>query len=435
MVETGGHAVKALRQIGKTRGGAILVVILGGDGHRANTWAGVGKLGTATVGIGPLNPQVETVAVGDFDDDRLHQNLSTADIQLGNHLLQLGHHIRLGRDDQCIGGLVGRDGQLATTYAGIAATGRGAAPLLVRFYAGADALEHLHHVLGLAIFEIEDPGIALALQVAVELAHHLYDASPRLGFTTDHHGIGALIGHYLGSQQQGSVAALGVAILVEVGHQSHHLAGGGISQLDDVHFLIARLVDPAHHFHQTIDHGGPAGDEQHVGGIVMHHVAATGVVVELTQQGGQFAHRDIAHRHHPGHHLVANARVGLIHHRDGRGLGILGAHNLEHAVIHGHNGKAIDVEHAQEELVILLFVEQVVAADVDLAAYRRLYDDGLAQVLADRVDELFDVGILEAGRILGGPGRACHHQRRRDRGKTPALPFIYHSWCYSKSLF
>ncbi|MNS45974.1 hypothetical protein D3C72_784560 [compost metagenome] len=167
----------------------------------------------------------------------------------------------------------------------------------------------------------------------------------------------------------------------------------------------------------------------------MHHVAATGVVVELAQQGSEFPYRDVAHRHHPGHHLVTHAGVAVIHHRDGRSLGILGAHHLEHAVVHGHHGKAIDVEHAQEELVVLILIEQIVTADVDLAAHRGLDDDGLVQVLADRVDELFDVGILETGGILGGPGRASHHQGCRHSGQTPALPFIYHSWCYSNSLF
>ncbi len=136
----------------------------------------------------------------------------------------------------------------------------------------------------------------------------------------------------------------------------------------------------------------------------MDHVAAAGVVVELAQQRRQLAHRDVAHRHDPGHHLVAAAGVALVHHRDGGGLGILGAHHLEHTVVHRDHGEAIDVEHAQEELVVLVFVEQVIAADVDLAPHRRLYDDGLVQVLADRVDELFDVGILEAGGVFGGPG-------------------------------
>ncbi|MNQ30790.1 hypothetical protein D3C85_441440 [compost metagenome] len=167
----------------------------------------------------------------------------------------------------------------------------------------------------------------------------------------------------------------------------------------------------------------------------MHHVATASVVVELAQQGRKLPYRDVAHRYHPGHHLVPHTGVSIVHHGDGRSLGILGAHHLEYAIVHGHHGEAVDVEHAQEELVVLIFIEQVVAADVDLAAHRGLDDDGLVQVLADRVDELFDIGILETGGILGGPGGACHHQGRRNRGQTPAFPFIYHSWCYSNSLF
>ena len=135
----------------------------------------------------------------------------------------------------------------------------------------------------------------------------------------------------------------------------------------------------------------------------MHHVATTGVVVELAQQRRQFADRDVAHRHDPGHHLVAHARVAAIHHRNGGGLGIPRAQHLEHTVVHRHHGKAVDVEHAQEELVVLLLIEQVVAAHVDLAAHRGLYDDGFIEVLAHRIDELFNVGVLETGRVFGGP--------------------------------
>ncbi len=234
--------------------------------------------------------------------------------------------------------------------------------------------------------------------------YHLDDAGACFRFTTHHHRVGALVGDHLGGQQQAGGAALVVAVLVEIGHQPHDFASRGELELDDVHILIASTVDPVDHLHQPVYHGGAAGDEQHVGGLVVHYVAATGVIVELTQQRGQFAHRDVAHRYYPGHHFVARARVTAIHHRNGGGLGIARAQYLEHAVIHRHHGKTVDVEHAQEELVVLLFVEQVVAADVDLAAHRGLDDDGLVEVLAHRVDELFDIGVLEAGRILGGPG-------------------------------
>lgn len=76
------------------------------------------------------------------------------------------------------------------------------------------------------------------------------------------------------------------------------------------------------------------------------------------------------------------------------------AQHLEHAVIHRHHGKTVDVEHTQEKLVILLLVEQVVAADTDFATDRGLDDDGLVEILTHRVDELFDIGVLETGRIL-----------------------------------
>ncbi len=242
------------------------------------------------------------------------------------------------------------------------------------------------------------------MQVAVELAHHLDDAGARFRLTTHHHRVGALVGHHLGGEQQGGGATLGVAILVEVGHQPHHFTRRGELELDDVHILIACAVDPVHHFHQAVDHGGAAGDQQHIGGLVVHHVATTGVVVELAQQRCKFTDRDVAHRHDPGYHLVAHARVAAIHHRNGGGLGIPRAQHLEHPVVHRYHGKAVDVEHAQEELVVLLLIEQVVAAHVDLAAHRWLYDDGFIEVLAHRIDELFNLGVLETGRVFGGPG-------------------------------
>jgi hypothetical protein len=67
-------------------------------------------------------------------------------------------------------------------------------------------LEDVHQILGLAIFQVEDPGVALALQIPVELAHHLDDAGTGLGLAADDHGVGALVGHHLGESSSEALA-------------------------------------------------------------------------------------------------------------------------------------------------------------------------------------------------------------------------------------
>jgi hypothetical protein len=119
----------------------------GADGQ-----TGVGELGAAAIGVGPLHPEVHAVTIRYLDDDGLHQHLGTTNVELGDDLLQLGHHVRLGGDHQGIGGLVGGDGELAAADAG-AARGRGSRPaLLVGGDAGADPLEDVHQILALPYF-------------------------------------------------------------------------------------------------------------------------------------------------------------------------------------------------------------------------------------------------------------------------------------------
>ena len=77
----------------------------------ADWQAGSAKLHAAVL-AGPLHAKIQAVAVLHFGNDRFHQHLRTANIQLVDHLLQGVHHVRLRGDHQGVGRLVGGNVQV-----------------------------------------------------------------------------------------------------------------------------------------------------------------------------------------------------------------------------------------------------------------------------------------------------------------------------------
>ena len=363
-----------------------------------------GKLHHTAVAVTPLHSQLGTITVGDLDDNRLDQYLGTADIETIDHLLDLLHGIWLSGNNQRISLFVSLDIQLL-----VAATTRGLTRFLIGQNALAHAVEDFDQILGLGILEIEDFGITLALLIPIQLTDHLQHALTRLGIARNHHGVGAFICHHLGGQQRAHIGSR--IIFGQCSYQTDNFRCRGILKTHNIHVLIARLVHATHDIDQAINHHGPACDQQNVGRFIMHHVTATGVIVQLTQQRSQLAHGNVTHRYHAGDHLVAHARILIIHHRHTGRLGRVGAQHLEHPVIHGDHGETIDIQYTQEKLVVLLFIEQVITAHIDLAAHRRLDNDGLVEILADGIDKFLNVRALEASGKLGGTNWLTCHQR------------------------
>ena len=137
----------------------------------------------------------------------------------------------------------------------------------------------------------------------------------------------------------------------------------------------------------------------------MHHAARAGVIVKLAQQRRQIAGGDVSQRHDAGDVLLASTRCGIARHRHRGGFRILRTNDFQDAVIHINPREAIDIEDAEEKLIILLFVEHIVATYGNGAAYAGIDNDRFIQVFTDRIDKFLNIGALKAGGKLFRRGR------------------------------
>ena len=129
----------------------------------------------------------------------------------------------------------------------------------------------------------------------------------------------------------------------------------------------------------------------------MHHAARAGVIVKLAQQRCQIAGSHVGQRNHAGHDFIPFTGGGIAGDRDRGGFGIFRTYHFEHAVIHIDNGKTIDIQYAEEKLIILLFVEHIVTTDGNGAAYAGVNDDRFIQVFTHGINKFLNVGSLKAG--------------------------------------
>ena len=138
----------------------------------------------------------------------------------------------------------------------------------------------------------------------------------------------------------------------------------------------------------------------------MHHAARASVIVKLAQQRRQIAGGDVGQGHDAGDDLIANTRRGIARHRHRGGFRVFRTHHFQDAVIHINYGETVDIKDAEEELIILLFVEHIVAAHGNGAAYAGIDNDRFIQVFTHRIDKFLNIGALEAGGKLFRRGRS-----------------------------
>ncbi len=133
----------------------------------------------------------------------------------------------------------------------------------------------------------------------------------------------------------------------------------------------------------------------------MDHVTDAGGIVELTQQRRQLANRHVFHAHHAGDDLVAFARIFTVGQRRTGGAGNARAHHFNHAVIHRDHRQAVQVQHAQEKLVIFVFRQHVIGSDRHRALHGRVDQNGFVQIAAYRINKFADIGVFKAGAKVG----------------------------------
>ena len=150
------------------------------------------------------------------------------------------------------------------------------------------------------------------------------------------------------------------------------------ASFDPIAIVLIHLPDE---LEQAIDHAGPAGDQQRVSLLVMRHAAHADAVVELAQYRRNVFGRDIAQRYHAHHHFIPfGDRLTAVLCQRGS-FSLFGGDHLQDVIGHADDRIAIDIQHVEKELVILLLVELFIAAHRDLTFHRRIDNDGFAQVL------------------------------------------------------
>ena len=400
LIEAGGDTVKRAEGAGqRAADGAVFVVLVGAGDDAGYRQTAVGELGHAGVFIGPLDTEIEAVGILHFGDNRLHQHLRAADIQLGDHSLQIVHHVRRGGDDQGVGLAVGFDNDIFIDR------GHRFGALLIVLQRAADPGQYLHQIGGFGVLQVDHFGVALHRLLAVELFDHGDNALARVWLAAHQHRVGTLIGHHVRHHRSRQRRFAGV--FIEFGNQFDHLRGGGPGERHGHHAAIPGVVDAFDNSQQAFDDRRAAGHQQDVGGFIMDHAAGASVIVQLAEQRREIAGGDVGQGHHPGDDLIAFARRGLAGDRNGRGLGVFSADHLQHAVIHINHGEAVYIQHAEEELIILLFIEHIVTAHGDSAAYAGIDNHRFIQVFADGIDKFLDIGAFKTGGkfLRGGRGK------------------------------
>ncbi len=113
LIEAGGDTVKRAEGAGqRAADGTVFVVLVGAGDSRRYRQTAVGELRHAGVFVCPLDTEIKAIGILHFGNNRLHQHLRAADIELGDHPLKIVHHVRRRGDDQGVGLAVGFDNNI-----------------------------------------------------------------------------------------------------------------------------------------------------------------------------------------------------------------------------------------------------------------------------------------------------------------------------------
>ncbi len=133
----------------------------------------------------------------------------------------------------------------------------------------------------------------------------------------------------------------------------------------------------------------------------MDHVADPRGIVQLAQQRGQFAYRHVLHAHHAGDDLIPFARVFAVGHRHASGTRHAGTHHFDHAVIHWDHRQTVEIQHAQEELIIFIFRQYVIGSHRYRALNGGIDENRFIQIATYRIDKFANIGIFKTGAKVG----------------------------------
>ena len=318
LIEAGGDTIKRAEGAGqRAADGTVFVVLVGAGDSRRYRQTAIGELRHAGVFVCPLDTEIKAIGILHFGNNRLHQHLRAADIELGDHPLKIVHHVWRRGDDQGVGLAVGFDNNIFVDR------GHWPGALLVALQRAADPGQNFHQIGGFGVLQVDHFGVTLYRLLAVELFDHGDNALARVWFAAHQYRVGALIGHHVRHHRARQRRLAG--IFIKLGNQFDYFRGGGPGKGHGHHAAIPGVVDALDNGQQAFDNRRAAGHQQYVGGLIMDHAAGASVIVQLAKQRGEIAGGDVGQGHHPGDHFIAFARRGRAGDRHGRGLGVFGA--------------------------------------------------------------------------------------------------------------
>jgi hypothetical protein len=147
--------------------------------------------------------------------------------------------------------------------------------------------------------------------------------------------------------------------------------------------FLAGHINPRDDLSDTIDIDGAIRNDQHVTGLIRHHMAL------LRNHGPQDGHQlrggDVLQLDDPGDHLIALAIIPRPGHSHPGLFGIDIGDDLDD-FSGGHGGKTMHLQHRQEDLIDLILIKGLAGDDGDLALDPGVDDEILACLFRNPAD-------------------------------------------------
>ncbi len=269
-------------------GDSLVALSLGGTG------ADVAAKRPTVVGEQPLQSQFSIVRHRQLYDDGLHQYLCSPDIKPGNDRLQSRHLISICRNDQRICALIGFNGGIR---------GRTALPV-PRLVEAGNILhypgQHLRHLYGVGIFQINHLDVATLLQWRIQVVDQVLDPLRIQLVCCDDDAIGAFVG------DQGdflvAITAITLGLFFQGLQHLDNVLSHCIPQLDDLGALHSGPVHTVDDVDNSINVGSNIRDDDGIARGVGRHVSLLGH--QGTKHGNQLGGRDILQADNLGHILI-----------------------------------------------------------------------------------------------------------------------------------
>ena len=189
----------------------------------------------------PGNAKLGCPVGDDLDNDGFDQDLGPPDIQLVDDGHGRAHHLRRGRQNQCVGLRICPDAYVCLASSSAAWGRTGGACCRRSLLLGEVLLQFRRKFLGVCVTKVTNLRVAAVFERRIEMRDQGSESQTLRAFAADQYAVRSRIGHQLYLHRR----AVGPRRLRQRSEYANDFGGRRVRQRNYLDIVVIRLVDPA----------------------------------------------------------------------------------------------------------------------------------------------------------------------------------------------